>query len=313
MGGEPAARRHVYRFTADPSALPLTNYGENTGSGGLWGRASQWDWQWKQNPAGTALSYVTPPQEEAKTVIGAGAVYAWVKSLASDVDLQATVTEVRPDGQEVFVQNGYLRGSMRKLSDDTNNIMKTPSTLLEPQPSMLAADVEPLPQDRFVRVAIPLYYHGHAYREGSRIRVSIAAPNGQQPIWSFSHARPNVGNTARVEILSSPKKRSFLVLPIVSGVDVPSDYPPCPSLRNQPCRSHQASANARSKLQGNDGGSNDNTQGSGGDEEPGAVAAVGDGRTLPATGLAAATPILGPCRRGDRVPPAPAPPPLTGP
>jgi hypothetical protein len=29
---------------------------------------------------------------------------------------------------------------------------------------------------------------------------------------------------------------SSLVLPVVPGVDVPSGLPPCPSLRNEPCR-----------------------------------------------------------------------------
>ena len=245
MRNHPAVRRHVQRYTADPGALPLTNYGENTGSGGLWGHASQWDWQWKQNPAGTALSYVTQPLKHTKTVIGAGAVYAWVKSSTPDVDLQATVTEVRPDGKETFVQNGYLRGSMRKLSHDTNNVMKTPSTLLEPQPSMLAGDVKPMPQDRFVRVAIPLYYQGHVYRQGSRIRVTIAAPNGQQPIWSFSHTRPRLGETSQVKLAFSPEKRSFLVLPSVSAVEVPDEYPPCPALRNQPCRTYKPFTNRK--------------------------------------------------------------------
>jgi uncharacterized protein len=245
MRAQPATGRNVHRFTADPSALALTNYGEDTGSGGLWGHADQWDWKWKQNPAGTALSYVTPPLEETKTVIGAGAVYAWVKSSKQDVDLQATVTEVRPDGNEVFVQNGYLRSSMRKLSNDTDNVMKTPSTLLEPQPSMLARDVEPMPKGKFVRVAIPLYYQGHAYREGSRIRVTIAAPNGQQPVWSFSHTRPKLKDSSQVELLMSPKKRSFLALPIVAGVEVPAEYPPCPSLRNQPCREYEPLLNGK--------------------------------------------------------------------
>ena len=289
MGDAPTEGRSVDRFTADPSALSLTNYGENTGSGGLWGHAAQWDWQWKQNPAGTALSYVTPPLNETNTVVGAGAVYAWVKSSAPDVDLQATVTEVRPDGKETFVQNGYLRTSMRKLSHDTNNVMKTPSTLLEPQPSMLARDVEPMPQDRFVRVAIPLYYQGHAYRKGSRIRVTIASPNGQQPIWSFSHTRPGLGDTSRVRILSSPTKRSFLVLPIVPGVEVPAEYPECPGLRNQPCREYQAYAN---DAQGS-GGSTGTTDGSDGTDGSGGVAAAGDSRTLPATGPVALIPVLG--------------------
>ena len=238
---KPSARG-VNWFKADAQALPLTSYGENTGTGGLWGNAAQWDWKWKPNPAGTALSYVSAPLKSDTTVIGAGAVYAWVKSSTKDVDLVATVTEVRPDGNETFVQSGYLRTSMRKLSHDKRNPMKVPSTLLEPQLSMLKADQKPMPRRRFVKVAIPLYYQGHAYRTGSRIRVTIAAPNGTQPIWSFSHTVPTDG-TSKVSVVFSPKKPSSLVLPIVSGVEVPTDLPPCPSLRNQPCRPYVALVN----------------------------------------------------------------------
>ena len=40
------------------------------------------------------------------------------------------------------------------------------------------------------QVTIPLYYEGHTYRAGSRIRVTITAPNGDQPIWSFGETQP---------------------------------------------------------------------------------------------------------------------------
>ena len=52
------------------------------------------------------------------------------------------------------------------------------------------SDVEPMPANEFVPVTIPLYFEGHAYRAGSRIRVTISAPNGTQPIWSFSQTQP---------------------------------------------------------------------------------------------------------------------------
>ena len=68
-----------------------------------------------QNPPGTAASYVSAPLGADTAVVGAGALEAWVKSPARSVDLQATVTEVRSDGQETFVQSGWLRASLRKL------------------------------------------------------------------------------------------------------------------------------------------------------------------------------------------------------
>jgi hypothetical protein len=224
----------IDQYTSDARALPLTNFGKDTGGGGLWGIASQWEWNWKQNPAGSALSYVTTPLTADTAVIGAGAVYAWVRSSTPDVDLQATISEVRSDGNETFVQNGYMRASGRKLSLDSNNVFKQPSTLLNPIPSLLQADSAPMPSGSFVQVAIPLYYEGHMYRAGSRIRVTIAAPNGAQPVWSFRQTVPS--GTANVSIAYSTTQPSTLVLPVVPGVPAPTPLPPCPSLRNQPCR-----------------------------------------------------------------------------
>ena len=56
-----ADERGVNAFNADAHALPRTDFGANTGTGGLWGNASQWQWNWQQNPSGTAVSYVSAP------------------------------------------------------------------------------------------------------------------------------------------------------------------------------------------------------------------------------------------------------------
>ena len=228
-------------FNADANALPPTDFGSNTGTGGLWGNASQWQWNWQQNPSGTAVSYVTAPFAASRTVIGNGSVNLWVRSSAPDVDLLATISEVRPDGNETFVQSGWMRASERKLSTDSNNMFKRPSTTLEPVPTFTAADASPMPAGQFVKVTVPLYYQGHAYRAGSRIRVTISAPNGTQPIWSFSQAISG----ANVAIAFSPTMPSSLVLPVVPGVSVPTPLPACPSLRNEPCRHYQPMVNNR--------------------------------------------------------------------
>jgi putative CocE/NonD family hydrolase len=244
LGNAPPTTGGINTFSSNAHALPLTDYGTNTGTGGLWGNASQWQWNWKQNPSGSAVSYVSAPLTAHTAVIGSGAVYLWVRSSTPDVDLQATVSEVRPDGKETFVQNGWIRASERKLSTDANNIFKRLSTTLEPIPSFTAADAAPMPTGQFVKVAVPLYYQGHVYRAGSRIRVTIAAPNGTQPIWSFSQTVPNPSGT--VSIAFSTAMPSSLVLPVVPGVSVSTSLPPCPSLRNEPCRPYKAFVNKTS-------------------------------------------------------------------
>jgi uncharacterized protein len=167
-----------------------------------------------------------------------------VRSSRPDVDLQATVSEVRPDGNETFVQNGWLRANERKLSTTTSNILHQKSTLLEPIPSMLTADVKPMPKGRFVELVIPLYYERHVYRTGSRIRVTISAPNGTQPVWSFGQTDP--AGAGKVSIEFSEKMPSSLILPVVPGENVPTELPACPSLRNEPCRPYVALSNRAS-------------------------------------------------------------------
>ncbi|MGV1048741.1 MAG: CocE/NonD family hydrolase [Solirubrobacterales bacterium] len=228
------AGEHADGFTWDAHSLPATDFSGDTaaGSGGLWTATPEYHWE--QNPPGSAVSYLTAPLTEETTVIGAGAVHVWVRSSTPNVDLQATVSEVRPDGKEAFVQNGWVRGNERKLD-------ARKSTPLEPVLSLREADVSPLPADRFVKVTIPLYYEGHAYRAGSRIRVTIAAPNGSQPIWAFAEAEPQ--GTANVAIAYGKEQPSNLVLPVVPGVGVPSALPPCPGLRGEPCREYKPLAN----------------------------------------------------------------------
>jgi hypothetical protein len=222
------------RFDWDAHARPLTNFTGDTAAGtdGLWTATPPYDW--KRPPAGSAASYLTKPLGQNTSVIGAGAVQAWVRSSTPNVDLQATVTEVRPDGKETFVQGGWVRANERKLDPQK-------STLLEPVLSLRESDVSPMPANRFVKVTIPLYYQGHTYRAGSRIRVMITAPNGDQPVWSFSEAQPK--GRATVAIARSPAMPSRLILPVVSGVNVPTGLPPCPGLRGQPCRTYQPYVN----------------------------------------------------------------------
>ena len=234
LSSGPPASSAADEFTWDAEALPRTDFSGDTGagSGGLWTATPQYEWA--QNPPGSAVSYLTAPLKANATVIGAGAVNLWVRSSTPNVDLQATVSEVRPDGKETFVQNGWVRGNERKLDPEK-------STALEPVLSLREADVSPLPADRFVPVTIPLYYEGHAYRAGSRIRVTIAAPNGTQPIWAFDRTEPE--GTAQVAIAYGGDTPSNLLLPVVPGLSVPSGLPPCPGLRGQPCRDYQAFAN----------------------------------------------------------------------
>ena len=229
------------RFTWNPHARPATSSTGNTagGPGSLWSATPTY--RWDQNPPGTAASYLSAPLSSNAVVIGAGAVRLWLKSSAPSVDLQVTVSEVRPDGKETFVQDGWLRASERKLD-------AAQSTLLAPVLSLRRADVAPLPASRYTELTVPLYYEGHVYRRRSRIRLTIAAPGGDQPVWAFSQTSPT--GTAKVDIAHSPKLSSRLILPVVPGVNVPTGLPPCPGLRGEPCRPYKPYLNDAVPLAG---------------------------------------------------------------
>jgi predicted acyl esterase len=235
LRGRRATRRRADVFTADARSTPLTNFDGDTGAGenGLWTATPEY--KWAQRPAGTAVSYESKPLGSDSAVLGSGFVRLWLRAARPKVDLQATITEVRPDGKETFVQGGWLRGDLRKLD-------ARKSKRLEPVLSLRARDKKGLPRRRYAKVTIPLYYQGHAYREGSRIRVTISAPNGDQPVWSFGETKPK-GKSADVTILHSKRRPSKLVLPVAPDVDVPTELPPCPSLRGEPCRDYAAIEN----------------------------------------------------------------------
>jgi predicted acyl esterase len=232
LNPRPPQTRTVDEFTWSPEARPLTDFAGNAGAGGLWGTSPSY--HWAQNPSGTALSYITAPLTDNTVVVGAGALHAWIKASTPDVDLQVTISEVRPDGNETFVQSGWLDASERKLD-------AAQSTLLEPVLTERKADTKPLPKGRFTEVTVPLYYEGHVYRAGSRIRITISAPGGDQPSWAFSDLTPK--RRATVMLAHSGSMPSRIILPVVPGVSVPTGYPPCPGLRGEPCRRYQPLVN----------------------------------------------------------------------
>ena len=219
-------------FTWNAKAKPMTNFSGDTGAGenGLWTASPAYEWE--QSPDGGSVSYMTEPLAEDIAVIGPGAVQAWVKSSKPTVDLQVVITEVRPDGKETFVQNGWLRANMRKLDKEKSE------QPLHPVLSLRKRDIAPMPAGRFAKLTIPLYYQGHAYRADSRIRVIITDPNGDQPIWAFAETKPK--RKVNVSVAHSKSRPSRLILPVVPGVDVPTELPPCPGLRGEPCRDFES-------------------------------------------------------------------------
>jgi predicted acyl esterase len=131
------------------------------------------------------------------------------------------------------------------LRTESRKLDQKKSTELEPVLSLRKKDDQPMPANKYVPLTVPLYYQGHVYRKGSRIRVIISAPGGDQPIWAFDDA---TGQGATLSIAHSPTMPSRLLLPVTDGVAVPDELPPCPGMRGEPCRDYVPYTNTNGPL-----------------------------------------------------------------
>ncbi|WP_426572129.1 CocE/NonD family hydrolase [Aquihabitans sp. McL0605] len=228
--------RGASSYTYDPTTKRNTTFDGSTDA--MW--TSHPDVHWLPLTEGNSLSFVTPAFTSKVPYAGGGSADLWVKSTAADTDFEVTLTEVRPDGQEVEIQSGWLRASRRAL--DT-----AASTELRPRHTFQAVDAAPLPTGAYVPVRIELFPFAHIVRPGSRLRLNIEAPGGNQPFWAFS----TLPGTATNTIAHSATMPSSVVLSKLSDNRVPffspSAAPSCAvsgvttqsqSLRNQPCRTY---------------------------------------------------------------------------
>jgi predicted acyl esterase len=218
-------------YRPDPDARPAQTI-PGQGQSESWLLIPPYDW--RPLVDGTAVAYATPPLEADTTIVGPSSVDLWLRSSASDTDLQVTLSEIRPDGLETYVQNGWLRASHRKLD-------RRRSSVLEPVPTHLERDARALPARKFVKARVGLFAVSHVFRRGSRIRISVEAPGGDRTRWRFD--TPSTGGAVLNEIARGGAMASRLVIPVVRGVDVPPALPPCPGLRGQPCRTYVPAAN----------------------------------------------------------------------
>lgn len=195
--------------------------------------SAQPDYQWPSPQQGEVATWLTPPLEDDLVVVGSARADVFVQSSAPDTDLEVTLTEVTPDGREVYVQSGWMRASHRALDEER-------STDLHPVPLHTEAAAEPLPAGEFVSVPVDIFPFAHIFRAGSQLRLYIDTPGATRTRWAFD-TLDAAGESNLVA--SSSDFPSSLTLGVVSDVDVPAERPACHALRAQPCRRYQAVEN----------------------------------------------------------------------
>lgn len=160
-------------------------------------------------------------------IAGQGHVDLWLRAGAPDTAVQATLTEIRPDGQEVRVQCGWHR--LTHGAEDPQR-----SDQLRVDYTFATEDRRELKPGEWYRVRIPFMPVSHVFRAGSRMRVTISTPGRDMPLWNFENpAAEGVSH----EVGRGGDHASALVLPVwPEGVDHPEEHPTDGSLRGQPSR-----------------------------------------------------------------------------
>jgi len=225
-GGLLADRRPTASLAGDSYAYPLPSSsvlepGQAQASGH---QADQGAWKVPGAPGGYA-AYTTAPLSRDLVVAGPASLDVWLTSTQSDTDLQVTVTEVRPDGQETYVQRGWLRLSQRRLDPGL-------STTLRPFQTHRRGDARALVPGAPTLARVEVFPFAHAFRRGSRLRVWVDAPTGHTGLWGFTFLPTPSVNT----VLHDPAHPSRLVLGVLPGAAAGAPLPACDTLRNQPCR-----------------------------------------------------------------------------
>lgn len=182
---------------------------------------------WGRRPDGPSVAYTTPPLKDDLAALGSASADLWVSSTAPDTDVQVTLTEVRPDGQETFVQQGWLRASHRALDP-------VRSTKTRPVQTHQQRDQQFLTPGVPVRMRVEVFPFGHVFRAGSQLRLYLESPKPLPDLWSFVAQPVPAVNT----VLHGPGRLSALVLPVVDA-EVPDSarsLPGCGNVIRQPCR-----------------------------------------------------------------------------
>lgn len=194
----------------------------------------------------SSAAFISDPLAADTVMAGSGSADLWIKSETADVDLQVTLTEVRPDGNERFVQSGWLRASHRTLDSGL-------STTLQPWQTHTTSAALPTDGQTWTQVRVELFPFAYAFREGSRIRVTISGPGGGWVGgWAFARLAPTdpPSDVTIRHDANAPSQLSRIALPVVSAAVTLPVLPACDTtgmvVASQPCRVWTVSTNADS-------------------------------------------------------------------
>ncbi len=209
-------------FQLDPTAGQRGILAPN---GNIWDPLPDYDW--RQPPPGNDVIFDSAPLTQDLVMVGSASVDLWVRSpVANDADLEVNLIEIRPDGQERYLQTGWLRASLRALDPS--------ATDLWPEHTYAQADQAMLVPGQWTAARIGFPAFGHVFRAGSAIRLTVDTPGDSRASWEFELT--TFPGTVTYDIAHSTAMPSSILLPVLQGVVSSTPLPACPSLRAQQCR-----------------------------------------------------------------------------
>jgi hypothetical protein len=230
-GKMPVEAAAASSFQLDPEA---GHRGILAPGGNVWDPLPAYDW--KPPAPGAAVVLETAPLAADQVMIGTGSVDLWLRSPVDDADLEVNLMEVRPDGQERYIQSGWLRASLRKAAAS--------ATELWPEHTYRQPDEAMLVPGEWTQARVGIAGFSHVFRAGSKIRVTVDTPGDSRAAWLFA-LKPYAGKVL-YDIGESATHPSSVALPVLPGVVATTPLPACPSLRAEQCRPYTAYVNTPS-------------------------------------------------------------------
>jgi hypothetical protein len=217
-----------------------TSPGGTAGKSSFSGPAASQSGAWTATPAnGTSVSWTSSPLTRDADFFGPGSVNLWLSSTQPDTDVEVILSEVRPDGQDQYVEAGWLDVADRALAPAGNGPMQ--SSALRPYHLDTQAAYQLLIPGTPVHARVELMPFEHLFRKGSSIRITVDSASGavqSTGLWGLTGLPAPVTDT----VYTGPSRQSGVVLGLIPGetttttTTTTTPLPACGTVVGEPCR-----------------------------------------------------------------------------
>lgn len=149
------------------------------------------------------LTYTSRPLDHEIRITGHPVVHLHVSSTAADGDFFAYLEEVDENGYSRYITEGVLRASHRSLDNAPYQTMGLPWHRSYPE------DIQPLQEDKPVRLKFDLIPTSWVFKPGKRIRVTITCADDGN---TFT---PQFSPVPEVTVYRNIFRKSYIQLPVI--------------------------------------------------------------------------------------------------